>query len=83
MAAQPRRGLEVDTIDLAQARQQEDVEHALAARKPTQPGTDVCTVDDCDEPISLQRKAMGARRCVSCQEDHEREALRWAPRAHG
>lgn len=73
----------MDTIDLAQARQQEDIDHAIAARKVTRPGTDLCTTDDCGEPISPQRKAMGATRCVDCQADHEREALRWAPRAHG
>ena len=73
----------MDTIDLAQARQQDDIDHALAARKAAKPGTDVCTVEDCGEPISAARKAMGATRCVDCQADVEREAQRWAPRAHG
>jgi RNA polymerase-binding transcription factor DksA len=74
--------LEVDAIDLAQARQQDDIDHALAARKVSGPGADFCTMEDCGEPISEQRKAMGATRCVDCQADHEREALRWAPRAY-
>ena len=73
----------MDTIDLAQARQQDEVDHALAARRSPKPGTDFCVVDDCGEPISPARKAMGATRCVECQSDHEREAQRWAPRAHG
>lgn len=73
----------MDTIDLAQARQQDDVDHALAARRPVKPGTDFCVMLDCGEPITAARKALGATRCVDCQVDAEREAQRWAPRAHG
>lgn len=73
----------MDTIDLAQARQLDDIEHALAARKRAKPGTDFCVVEDCGEAISTERKAMGATRCVDCQSDHEQEARRWAPRAQG
>lgn len=73
----------MDSIDLAQARQQDEVDHALAARRKPAPGTDFCTVEDCGEPIAAARKAMGATRCVACQGRAEREAQRWAPRAHG
>ena len=73
----------MDSIDLAQARQQDDIEHALAARKTVAPGTDVCVAADCGEAISPARKAMGATRCLDCQADHERRAQRWTPRAHG
>ena len=73
----------MDVIDVAQRRQQEEIEHALRARRPTSRGLAVCEVDDCEKPITEQRQAMGARRCVPCATAAEQGAQRCRPRAHG
>lgn len=73
----------MDVIDVAQRRQQEEIEHALKARKPVSAGLTHCSSANCDEPISALRQTIGARHCIDCANAHEREAQRWAPRAHG
>lgn len=72
-----------DLIDVAQRRQLETIEHALANRPAARTGLAQCEAPGCGEPISPMRQAMGATRCVECQTAHEQEAQRWAPRAHG
>lgn len=71
----------MDTIDVAQRRQQEDIEHALQARRPVGPGREACVNDGCGEPISALRQQMGARLCIACAQAAEQEAQRWQPRA--
>ena len=68
----------MDIIDVAQRRQQEAIDHALASRKPAGPGRTTCANLTCGEPISPMRQAMGAQRCLDCQQRAEREAQRWA-----
>lgn len=63
-----------DLIDVAQRRQQEEIDHALAARKPAGIGATHCEQADCGEPISTFRQDMGARLCVDCQRDAEARA---------
>lgn len=64
-----------DAIDRAQEREQLDRElaleqHAQRARE----GLAFCV--ECDEGISDVRRALGARRCVACQESFESEERR-------
>lgn len=73
----------MDTIDEAQRRQMEEIEHALANRHCLVAGLTHCEQSDCGEPISAMRQAMGARLCVDCATAHEMEARRWAPRGQG
>lgn len=72
----------MDLADVAQRRQQEDIDHALQGRRPIGPGRAVCSKKECDEPISALRQNMGARLCIQCAQDAEQEAQRWQPRAH-
>lgn len=62
-----------DVIDVAQRRQQEEIDHALAARKPvTELPLRLCCVNpDCGEPISDVRQLMHAQLCLDCQRDAE------------
>lgn len=71
----------MDLAGMAQRRQQEEIEHALQARKPVAQGLAVCSMLECDEPISALRQAMGARLCIECAKAQEQEAQRWSPRA--
>lgn len=70
----------MDIIDHAQRRQQEEIDHALASRKPAGQGTTHCTNMDCGEPISETRQRMGARLCIDCARDAEARAAQWIPR---
>lgn len=73
----------MDVIDVAQKRQQEEIDHALAARRAPSQGLAHCDALDCGEPISAMRQQLGARLCIDCLTAQEQEARRWAPRAHG
>jgi RNA polymerase-binding transcription factor DksA len=73
----------VDVIDVAQRRQQEEIDQVLANRRVLPAGLTHCEMLDCGEPISAMRQQMGARLCVDCATAKEQEARRWAPRAHG
>ncbi|MBN8921609.1 MAG: hypothetical protein BGP10_15910 [Rhodanobacter sp. 68-29] len=68
----------MDTIDLAQQRQMDDIDHALASRRKVGAGRSHCEQPDCGEPISDARKALGAVLCIDCQRDAERSAQRCA-----
>lgn len=68
----------MDMIDVAQRRQMEDIEHALAGRQPTGQGRTHCIAEDCGAPIAPVRQAMGAQLCIDCQRDAERRAQSWA-----
>lgn len=46
---------------------------ALPEQKRNADGTWPVTVCECDEPIPAGRLALGKIRCVSCQQDRERE----------
>jgi len=67
-----------DVIDLAQQRQQEDIELALAARAAPKPGRTCCANLSCREPIAPARQALGAQLCLECQLIHERSAQQCA-----
>ena len=62
-------------FDLAELRAEQEREAAIGAagRLVRTAGTDICV--DCDRPIEALRKSAApfARRCISCQEEHERE----------
>lgn len=71
----------MDVIDVAQRRQQEEIDHALAAARAAftrQPGRATCAMVDCGEPISVCRTALGAQLCLDCQQRAEREAQQCA-----
>lgn len=68
----------MDAIDVAQRRQQDDIDHALAGRAPKPAGRSICANLDCGEPIASVRQQMGAQLCIECQRDAEREAQRCA-----
>ena len=68
----------MDIIDVAQRRQQEAIDQALAARKPAAAGRTTCANLTCGEPITPVRRQMGAQLCLDCQQRLEREAQRWA-----
>lgn len=74
-------GLLMDTIDVAQQRQLEDIERALKSRQQPSKGLAVCSMLDCDEPIAPLRQSMGATLCIDCAKANEQEARRWSPRA--
>ncbi|WEN13684.1 hypothetical protein PY254_10540 [Rhodanobacter sp. AS-Z3] len=61
----------MDVIDVAQRRQQEDIDHVLASRKPTGAGRTHCANLDCGEAIAPIRQQMGATLCIDCQRDAE------------
>lgn len=68
----------MDTIDVAQRRQQDDIDHALQARPAPGAGLPQCANLDCGEPINEVRRQMGATLCIDCQRAVEREAQRCA-----
>lgn len=59
----------MDEIDLAQQRQADEIEHALAARRPAGPGLAECRA--CGTAISALRTALGAQLCIECQTELE------------
>lgn len=63
-----------EVIDVAQQRQQDDIDLALAARKPARAGRATCANVQCGEPIAPLRQNMGAQLCIDCQRDAERSA---------
>lgn len=68
----------MDTIDVAQRRQQEEIDHALLARPALSAGRAHCANLDCGEPIAPVRQQMGATLCIDCQRAIEREAQQCA-----
>lgn len=68
----------MDVIDTSQRRQQEEIDHALAERKPPGEGRTHCANLDCGEPIVTLRQQMGAVLCIDCQRDAERETRQCA-----
>jgi RNA polymerase-binding transcription factor DksA len=64
----------MDSIDVAQRRQQEAIDQALAARRQPVAGRAHCANADCGEPISKVRQQMGAQLCIDCQRDREQRA---------
>lgn len=65
----------MDMINVAQRRQQEEIDHALAARASrTATGRTHCAKADCGEPIAPMRPQLGAQLCIDCQRRAEREA---------
>lgn len=72
----------MDVIDVAQRRQQEEIDQAIAARPPAKPGRTVCANQECGEPISAERQALGAQLCIDCQRDAEWSAQRCARQGH-
>lgn len=73
----------MDIIDQAQARQQQDIDIALASRKPRERGPERCRNADCNEPISELRRDMGADLCVDCARDAEARDRLWSGRGRG
>lgn len=74
----------MDVIDVAQRRQQEEIDHALAAARQAfaaAPGRTECAAPGCDEPIDPLRTRLGAQLCLDCQERAERAAQQCARRA--
>lgn len=68
----------MDTIDVAQQRQQDDIDHALSARGTTRAGRPDC--DECGAAISALRQGLGAVLCIDCQERSEQQARQWSKR---
>lgn len=68
----------MDVIDVAQRRQMEDIELALATREPARMGLSHCENAECGEPIIALRQQMGARLCIDCARDAERKAKQCA-----
>ncbi|EIL99129.1 hypothetical protein [Rhodanobacter thiooxydans] len=64
----------MDMIEVAQRRQQEEIEHALAARPMQATGRTHCANAECGEPIVQVRQQMGAQLCIDCQRAVERGA---------
>lgn len=59
-----------DLMDRVQQHAADLADDALAAHHlglPAKPGRDMCADPDCGEPISQQRKALGAQLCLACQ----------------
>lgn len=73
-----------DVIDVAQRRQQEEIDHALesARLRAGKTGRTTCANLACGEPIAPLRTAMGATFCLDCQQRAEREAQQCARAAH-
>lgn len=67
----------MDQIDRAQARQMEDMELTLAARRAKERGPPECTAPDCEEAISEVRRDLGARYCLHHQRLLEQGAKPW------
>lgn len=67
----------MDMIDVAQRRQQEDIEHALEMRPRAKAGRVTCANLDCDEAILPIRTAMGAQLCIDCQGNAEHASQTW------
>lgn len=71
----------MDVIDVAQQRQQEEIDHALAAHRAArlvaQPLRSLCAAPTCNEPISPARQRMGAQLCIDCQRDAEHRQKSW------
>lgn len=59
---------------MAQRRQMEDIDHALAARPAQAYGRTHCANADCGEPIAPVRQQMGAQLCIDCQRANEQRA---------
>jgi len=68
----------MDMIDVAQRRQMEAIEQALASRKTAGQGRTHCIAEDCGAPIAPVRQAMGAQLCLDCQRAAEQRAQSWA-----
>lgn len=68
----------MDEIEVAQRRQQEDIDHALAARGQGKAGKAVC--DECGAAISALRQELGAVLCIDCQQRSEQQARQWSKR---
>ena len=64
----------MDVIDVAQRRQLEEIELALAARPVAKQGRPHCRNTACAEPITPQRQALGAQLCIDCQRAVEHKA---------
>jgi RNA polymerase-binding transcription factor DksA len=64
----------MDDIDVAQRRQQEAIDHALAARPIPKAGRSHCEMMVCRQPISPERQRLGAVLCIECQRDAEHTA---------
>jgi hypothetical protein len=64
----------MDVIDVAQRRQQEEIDHALAARAGKPSGRAHCANLDCGEAITPIRQQMGAQLCIDCQRASELRA---------
>ncbi len=64
-----------DDADRAASLQAAEIDAAIAAHaaRPMRPAF-ACI--DCTETLAPYRRAMGARRCVECQETYEQEARR-------
>lgn len=73
-----------DVIDVAQRRQQEDIDLALAARTPPtdRPRRLHCVNPACGEPISEVRQRMHAQLCLDCQRDAEQAVKSCGRGAH-
>lgn len=58
-----------DELDRVQAMTELHLQNAIDnhVHRPRPQGLSHCEDQDCGEPISDQRRAMGARRCVDCQ----------------
>lgn len=64
----------MDVIDVAQRRQLEEIELALAARPSNKQGRKHCKNAECGEAIAPQRQQLGAQLCIDCQRAAERKA---------
>lgn len=67
-----------DAIDRLQEQEAEFHQRALSAHAAQLPrrGRDMCADEDCGEPISERRKALGAQLCLACQHAAEQRAGR-------
>lgn len=65
----------VDFIDRAVAAEERQLEDALAhhARRAKPTGRETCENVDCGEPIAPLRQQMGARLCIDCAREEERQ----------
>lgn len=67
----------MDFGDKGQAAQEQDIERALASRKPRGIGLTHCENLDCGEAISETRRELGARLCIDCANEQEHRARQW------
>lgn len=65
-----------DAMDALQQHNDDRVADALSAhaRRPKPEGRDFCANLDCGEPITPQRRALGAQLCLPCQKAEEGQA---------